>query len=112
MTKIAISLNKPCTDLSIAKFLHVTLGLSLTAARKIIAKGKAGFFFSGEFYLNDHIDVAKKTREILQFFKDKGIVLFIVQLDDEDWEDISVNDYQIQLTDLENLLNESDSLFD
>ncbi|WP_327438122.1 hypothetical protein [Pseudomonas donghuensis] len=82
MTRISIACASPTSDLEIAVFLHQRLKMSISGARKLLALGAQGFFYSADLYGNDHLQRDSDIRDILAFFQQKQLALLLVETDE------------------------------
>jgi len=113
MSKIAISCAAPTDSLLAATILHEEIGYSFSSARDRIKKGKKGFFFTTELYLNDHVEKERVIRTLIKRFNSIGVELFIAEIGYlESWADIdNIDTARIPSEDLIAELDLSDGKF-
>lgn len=109
MSKISISVEKPCNNIEAAKLLHKSIGIPLVSAKKKLEKGKTGVFYTTELFLNDHKQKDKEIRAIISGLEALAIKPFIMEIAyDESWSDVDDMDkVRISVQELMNTLDDS-----
>ena len=107
MSKIAISLDTPTSDLQVVKLIREITALSLSSIKSRLKKGHLGIFYTTELFLNDHKDRDSEIRLLVNGLRNLGVNLFIMELtSDESWADVKdVNDFRISATELISILD-------
>lgn len=115
MPKISISTAEPTKNLAATKYLHQSLGHTLSNASKMLASGKCGVFFKCQLFMNDHVEHDKKIRGIIEFFTKQNIELCIIEInDDTSWTDVNFENpgkLEISKNLLINMLNDARGSF-
>ena len=116
MTKISIASISPTSDLEIAKFLHQRFKMSLMGYQKKLAMGGKGFFYTCDFYGNDHVQREKDIRDIITFFSQKNLPLLLLEIEDDqelgDLDTDNLHQYSISEEELLNALDSSKGLYE
>lgn len=113
MSKISISAAEPVEDLEACKFLHKRFGIALSSGKRRLEMGREGLFYTTELFLNDHAEKDKDIRDILVFFSEHDIPLFIMEIPhDMEWGDIvDWEDHRIAPEEMFNILDAADGEF-
>lgn len=117
MSKISVSNGTPIPldeqDARLVCALKNATGLGIVEVQERLSQGKATHLFRAELYLNDHVEMDSKIREILGVLKAYGIASYIMQiLHDEGWDNpIDQNLAVISEDMLINMLDEADGEF-
>jgi len=101
-------MNKQTPNLVYA--LKKATGLGIAEVKERLSQGRAAHLFRAELYLNDHVEVDSKIREILAILKKHGVAAHILEiLYDESWDDPIDPDLSLISEDvLLNMLDEAD----
>jgi len=107
MSKISISCAEPMSDKQAIIFLHKLLNMPILSVRKRLEMGKSGLFFTTELFGNDHAERSEEISQILDFFEEKKIELYIMIIPyGMEWADIDVwGEYRETPEQVRNLLD-------
>jgi len=109
--KISISINECIDNIEIANYISKLIGCSIATAKNQLKKGKLGVFYTTELFLNDYSDRAKEILEIINYFNNLNIQLYIIEIAyNESWESVDLNNldkYRIEESVLKNTIMES-----
>lgn len=113
--KISISVKNPVDNTKAAHFISKLTGCAISTAKKQLEQGKTGFFYTTELFLNDYPERAKEVLELINYFDDLGIQLFIIKIEyDKSWADVDLNNldgYRISTSVLKNIVTEANGKF-
>jgi hypothetical protein len=109
MSKISIATASPVENFEVTRLIHQVTGLSLLSAKKRLAQGPTGIFYTTELFLNDHVEKDNQIRQLIAGFRRQAIELFIVEITfDMNWADVTdLGHYRISDTLLENVLDDA-----
>lgn len=102
MSKISIAVAEPCHNINAVKLIREVTGIALISIEKRLAAGKAGPFYTAELFLNDHVEVDRNIRLLINGLEKLGLSIFVAEIAyDESWENIAnLDDVRISADDL------------
>ncbi|MFZ6779234.1 hypothetical protein ACO0LD_20595 [Undibacterium sp. Ji83W] len=102
MSKISIAVAEPCHNINAVKLIREVTGIALISIEKKLATGKAGSFYIAELFLNDHVEIDRNIRLLINGLEKLGLPIFVAEIAyDESWGNIAnLDDVRISADDL------------
>ncbi|MFZ6708843.1 hypothetical protein [Undibacterium sp. TC9W] len=102
MSRISIAVADPCHNINAIKLIREVTGIALISIEKRLAAGKAGSFYTAELFLNDHVEVDRNIRLLVNGLEKLGLPVFVAEIAyNESWENIAnLDDVRISADEL------------
>lgn len=111
--KITISSKTATEKIEAIKLVRSVTGCALSTAKRQLALGKTGFFYTTEFFMNDFPERAEEIRALVRGFTELGLELFIIEIGyNENWADVDMDNLEKYEVSSEEVMNTIDNSID